>query len=99
MRRTQALLYHRLAEEGHGYASSRMTLTRPDGQETSQFLVLTESERALLDKHLEPVLDTLSGVLGSRAAACRSVMARLATDEIELVQDGPTDLEPREARS
>ncbi|KUI17015.1 hypothetical protein AU192_21110 [Mycobacterium lehmannii] len=81
LRRTSALLHDRLAaNKTHGYASSRMTLTRPDGTETIELLALTEPEKAALDPHFERLLDTIMENGVSRAAACRILMARLAIE-------------------
>jgi hypothetical protein len=88
-RRVQALLYDRIAESDDGYRSRRLTLTGPEGQETSQVLVLTERERAEVGSHLEPLLEKLAVIYGSRAAACQTLLAHLATeDEAIAVPDG-----------
>ncbi len=78
-RRTQALLYDRLALSNDGYRSRRLTLTKPDGRETSQVLVLSDHDRALVDEHIGPILDQLATVFGSRSAACQTLLANLAT--------------------
>lgn len=80
-RRVQALLYDRLAVSDDAYRSRRLTLTRPDGFETSQVLVLSERDRAEVSKHLDPVLEQLAQVFGSHAAACQTLLAHLATEE------------------
>ncbi|MDV7353467.1 hypothetical protein R4282_10660 [Rhodococcus oxybenzonivorans] len=86
MRRTQALLYERLAAtaEPDSFATSRMTLTRPDGTETIALLSITEREKESIDTHFEPLLDQLSAVWGSRATACRMLMARLAVEDADV---------------
>jgi hypothetical protein len=85
-RRVQALLYDRLAVSDDAYRSRRLTLTRPDGEETSQVLVLSERERTLVSTHLGPLLEELSEIFGSRAAARQTLLAHLATDD-EAVDD------------
>lgn len=80
-RRTLALLYDRLAASPEdGFSTSRMTLTRPDGSELVELLAITARERASIDEHFEPFLDTLTELWGSRTVACRMLMARLAVE-------------------
>ena len=57
-----------------------MTLTRPDGSESIELLAITDQERVSIDEHFEPFLDKLADVWGSRSAACRMLMARLAAE-------------------
>ena len=84
----QALLYDRLAVSDDAYRSRRLTLTRLDGQETSQVLALSERDRAEVTEHLDPLLEQLAEIFGSRAAACQTLLAHLATeDEISAVAD------------
>ena len=81
LRRTLALMHERLASNlKHGYSSSRMTLTRPDGTESIELLVLTEPEKASIDPHFERLLATVMEGGLSRSAACRMLMARLASE-------------------
>ncbi len=97
-RRVQALLYDRLAVSDDAYRSRRLTLTKPDGQETSQVLVLSERDRAEVNKHLDPLLEQLAEIFGSRAAACQTLLAHLATDdEIISRADAPTEPAAKEA--
>jgi hypothetical protein len=93
-RRVQALLFDRLAVSDDAYRSRRLTLTRPDGLETSQVLVLSERDRAEVSKHLDPVLAQLTQVYGSRAAARQTLLAHLATDE-----DVDSDADPHVERA
>jgi hypothetical protein len=81
LRRTLALLYDRLAAgSDDGFAVSRMTLTRPDGSESVELLAITEQQRETIDEHFEPIFDRLIELWGSRSAARRMLLARLATD-------------------
>lgn len=81
LRRTSALLHERLATGvGHGYSSSRMTLTRPDGTESIELLSLTEPEKTTIDHYFLPLLDKFVDAGISRASACRMLMARLAQE-------------------
>lgn len=83
-RRTLALLYDRLASSPEeGYSTSRVTLTRPDGTESIELLAITARERESIDEHFEPFLDKLIELWGSRSAACRMLMARLAAESEE----------------
>ncbi len=80
-RRTLALLYDQLASHPEqGFSASRVTLTRPDGSETVDLLAITAHERESIDEHFEPFIDTLVALWGSREAACRLLMARLAVE-------------------
>jgi hypothetical protein len=81
LRRTQALLYDRLASSDAGFVTSRITVTQPDGRETAEVLVLSEQDKKLADQHLLPVIETLTTILGSRSSACRTLLARLAMDD------------------
>nr|WP_225951691.1 hypothetical protein [Mycobacterium sp. OAS707] len=81
LRRTSALLHERLAGNvNNAYSASRMTLTRPDGTESIELLVLTEPEKAAIEPHFARLLDSLMKGGVSRAAACRMLMARLAVE-------------------
>ncbi|MEV0946531.1 hypothetical protein [Rhodococcus sp. NPDC049939] len=85
MRRVQAVLYERLAADAEpdGFTISRMVLTHPDGTERTEFLSITERQRESLDPHVEPFLEKLGALLGSRTEACRMLMARLAFEETD----------------
>ncbi len=97
-RRVQALLYDALAVSDDAYRSRRLTLTRPDGRETSQVLVISERDRAQVSEHMDPLLEQLAQVFGSRAAACRSLLAHLATGDEAIVRtDAPTEPAAKEA--
>ena len=81
LRRTLALLYDRLASgSDERFSVSRMTLTRPDGSESIEMLAITEQQKATIDEHFEPFLDRLTELWGSRSAARRMLMARLAAE-------------------
>ncbi|CAJ1493894.1 hypothetical protein MU0083_000547 [[Mycobacterium] kokjensenii] len=81
LRRTVALLHERLAGNlKQGYSTSRMTLTRPDGTESIELLSLTDQEKEVVDPHFDRILEVLEGTAGSRSAACRMLMARLAIE-------------------
>lgn len=81
LRRTSALLHERLADSVRlGYTTTRMTLTRPDGTESMELLTLTEPERAAIDPYFEHLLGKLMADGLSRGAACRMLMARLASE-------------------
>jgi hypothetical protein len=96
-RRVQALLYDRLAVSDDTYGSRRLTLTRPDGRETSQVLVLSERHRAVVSDRLDPLLEELSEIFGSRAAACQSVLAHLAMGEEAISDADATEQTAKEA--
>lgn len=81
LRRTLALLYERLAAgSDERFTVSRMTLTRPDGSESVELLAITEQQRETLDEHFELIFARLAELWGSRSAARRMLLARLATD-------------------
>ncbi|OBG78133.1 MULTISPECIES: hypothetical protein [unclassified Mycobacterium] len=81
LRRTMALLHERLASNvEHGYAVSRLTLTRPDGAESVQLLSLTEQEKELISPLFDDFVATLMKRGVSRSVACRMLMARLAEE-------------------
>jgi hypothetical protein len=96
-RRVQALLYDRLAESDDGYRSRRLTLTGPEGQETSQVLVLTEHERTEVSRHLEPLIEKLAAIYGSRTAACQTLLAHLATEDEAIAAAGAREAAVKEA--
>jgi hypothetical protein len=84
-RRTLALLYDRLASgTEQAFSSCRITLTRPDGTESIELLAMTAREKESIDEHFEPFLDELTKLWGSRSAACRMLMARLAAENEQL---------------
>jgi hypothetical protein len=98
-RRVQALLYERLATSSEAYRSRRLTLTMPDGQERSQVLVLSDHDRAEVSKYLNPVLEQLTRVFGSQAAACQTLLAHLATvDDEASPSDETTESVAQEVR-
>ncbi|WP_101947990.1 hypothetical protein [Mycobacterium sp. 3519A] len=81
LRRTSALLHDRLAANlNEGYSSSRMTLTRPDGTESIELLALTKQQKIAIDPHFDRIVSALMKSGGSRSAACRMLMARLAAE-------------------
>jgi energy-coupling factor transporter ATP-binding protein EcfA2 len=82
MRRTQALLYGRLAanDDQASFSTSRMTLTRPDGSEITELLAITERQIESIDAYFEPLLAELTSIWGSRSEACRMLLARLAAE-------------------
>ena len=82
-RRLQALLYERLAASDEGYLSRRLTVTSPDGGERSQVLMISDRDREIVGKHLDPVIEDLMQILGSRAAVCQTLLAHLVTEEAE----------------
>ena len=83
-RRTLALLHDRLASRlEEGFFAGRMTLTRPDGNEWIELLALTARQKESIDEHFEPFLARLITLYGSRTAACRMLMARLAAESEE----------------
>lgn len=84
-RRTLALLYDRLASNTEeGFSTSRVTLTRPDGSESIELLAISAREKESIDEYFEPLVATLVEQWGSRSAACRMLMARLAVEAEEL---------------
>ncbi|MFL1598517.1 hypothetical protein M0655_02875 [Gordonia amicalis] len=92
MRRTEALLYDNRARSADrvGFQAARVTVTQPDGQEWNELVAITDEDRELIDADFEEVVERLAGKLGSRAAACRMLMARLAIDGL----GAPTQAEP-----
>jgi hypothetical protein len=97
-RRVQALLYGRVPVSDEAYRSRRLTLTTPDGRETSQVLVLSERDRAEVSKHLDPVLEKLALIFGSHAAACQTLLAHLAIEEDVISNtDAPAERSAKEA--
>jgi hypothetical protein len=60
--------------------------------------VLSERDRAEVNKHLGPLLEQLAEIFGSRTAACQTLLAHLATDdEIISRTDAPTEPVAKEA--
>jgi hypothetical protein len=97
-RRVQALLFDRLAVSSHGYSSRRLTLTRPDGREISHVLTFSEGDRQMVKGRLNGIMEELSQIFGSRAAACQALLAHLAIDDVdELSFDQPESPAVREA--
>jgi hypothetical protein len=82
-RRVQALLFDRLAVSDDSYSSRRLTLTRPDGQETSHVLTFSDRDRQVVKSRLNGVIEDLAQIFGSRTAACQALLAHLATDDVE----------------
>jgi hypothetical protein len=78
LRRTQALLYERVAAGGQVFESRRVTITRPDGTEEVEIVALTEAENQLIDGKLSDPLNGLVEVLGSEDAVRRAVLAWIA---------------------
>ncbi|UGQ39589.1 hypothetical protein [Rhodococcus aetherivorans] len=83
MRRTQALLYERMAAAGDAdrFTSSRVTMTFPDGREHTHVVAVTDREKQTIDEYLEPLIADLEPVFGSRTAACRMLLARLVLED------------------
>ena len=96
-RRVQALLYDRLAASDEAYRSRRLTVTRLDGQESSQVLTLSDRDRAVVSEHLAPVLEKLAQVFGSRSAACQTLLAHLATEDEAAGIEGASEPAAKEA--
>ena len=78
LRRTQALLYERVASGGEVFESRRVTITRPDGSEEVEIVALTEAENQLIEGKLSEPLSGLLEVLGSEEAVRRAVLAWIA---------------------
>lgn len=78
LRRTQALLYERVASGGDIFESRRVTITRPDGSEEVEIVALTEAENQLIETKLSEPLAGLSEVLGSEDAVRRALLAWIA---------------------
>ena len=94
LRRTQALLYERVASGGEVFESRRVTITRPDGSEEVEIVALTESESQLIETKLGEPLAGLSEVLGSEDAVRRALLAWIAlrhsgSQEMELNSPTP----------
>lgn len=75
--RTQALLYGRLAASHEAFDTRRLTVTAPDGAETSEVLTLSPAEAKVADEHLDQALQALRLALGSESSARRTLLARL----------------------
>ena len=78
LRRTLALFFERQAT-AKGFTARRVTVTNPDGSESSDVLVLTDMERELLESRVNTVVQSLAEDLGSIDAARRSLLAWLVT--------------------
>ena len=78
LRRTLALFFERQAT-AKGFTARRVTVTNPDGSESSDVLVLTDVERDLLESRVSTVVESLAEDLGSIEAARRSLLAWLVT--------------------
>ncbi|MBA4021709.1 MAG: hypothetical protein C0482_05050 [Gordonia sp.] len=83
MRRTEALLYERLAQnhEPGTFVANRITVTRPDGTEWNELVAISDTEQKVLDDEFGPLIERMTLTWGSRSAACRMLMARLAAEE------------------
>ena len=80
LRRTLALIFDRLADEGESYESRRITITRADGAELSEVVALSEIEKQEAADAALPSLIRLESRLGSREAACRTLLAWLSIE-------------------
>lgn len=82
MRRTEALLYDRLArDEQGGFQTTRVALTQADGSEWNELVAISDDDRDRIDEPFNALVDELAKDFGSRAAVCRMLMARLAIEE------------------
>lgn len=86
LRRTQALLYERLAEGDQQFFTRRLTITAPDGSESSTVVSLTELERDQVGEALESTIERLRPLLGSNEAVRRTALAWLATTEDPVIK-------------
>ncbi|MBD0862456.1 hypothetical protein IA539_14715 [Gordonia sp. zg691] len=100
MRRTEALLYDSRARSSDraGFQAARVTLTQADGTEWNELVAITDDDRGLIETEFEDAIDRLTSKFGSRAAACRMLMARLAIDELGTVGDSAVTAVPRGVR-
>ena len=96
LRRTLALIFDRLADDGDGYESRRITITRSDGAELSEVLALNEHEAREAANVAGPSLAALQERLGSPEAARRTLLAWLSIEvtrfETTAVVDEGVDL-------
>jgi hypothetical protein len=97
MRRTEALLYDNRAREHEpgGFTATRVTLTHADGSEWNELVAITDEDRAHVDPRFDEIIAGLTEAFGSRAAACRILMARLAIDGLEDSQQDASTRRPR----
>lgn len=98
LRRTQALLYDRLADGDQPFYSRRVTVTAPDGNEVSEIVTLAETDKIEIGRELNEAISKLIPILGSREVACRTALAWLAMSD-EPVVDLSTSTRPANDRS
>lgn len=77
LRRTQALLYERVAAGAETFDSRRLTITRPDGSEESHIVAITESEREVVGAAIKGPIETLIDAMGSEEAARKALLGWL----------------------
>ncbi len=91
MRRTEALLYDRLARDPQqGFQTTRIAFTQPDGTEWNEIVAIADADRAKIDGPFGKLIDGLTQQFGSRAAACRMLMAMLAVEELGTTAEAPS---------
>lgn len=79
-RRLEALNYERRAREDDGFDAFRVTVTRPDGQESATVVWAAKADRERLVEIVEASLRDVERVAGSRAGARDLLLALLAED-------------------
>jgi hypothetical protein len=77
-RRLEALNYERLARDDDGFDAFRVTVTRPDGQESATVVWAAKSDRERLGGILEAALRQVERVAGTEARARDVLLALLA---------------------
>ena len=90
LRRTRALLFENTASDAEAFASRRVTITTPEGTETSEVVSVTERELADLDAALAQAHRGLAEIYGSDEAATRAMLAWSAIRD--KVSDAPQTL-------
>jgi hypothetical protein len=81
LRRMSALLFENRAGGGQAFDARRVTITRPDGSETTDIVSLTDAQRAAVDAEVGEAWDALAARLGSVDAARQTLLAWLVLTE------------------
>jgi hypothetical protein len=77
-RRLEALNYERRARDDDGFDAFRVTVTRPDGEESATVVWAAKSDRERLERVLWTALDEVERVTGTAAGARDMLLALLA---------------------
>lgn len=97
-RRIEALHYDRHAGDGIPYDSIRVTFTLNRGKEDDRMVWVREHHRGALEPELNRLLERVAEVTGSTASARDSILALLALQATESLDDDVTPVRENEAK-